>query len=48
MQAWLASPDHRQNLLSTNWTSFGVAVHAGATFLGAGGVALWANEFAGP
>lgn len=48
MQAWLASPDHRQNLLSTNWTSFGVAVHEGATFLGAGGVALWANEFAGP
>jgi uncharacterized protein YkwD len=48
MQAWLASPDHRQNLLSTNWTSFGVAVHAGTTFLGATGVALWANEFAGP
>jgi uncharacterized protein YkwD len=48
MQAWLASPDHRQNLLSTNWTSFGVAVHADATFLGASGVALWANEFAGP
>jgi uncharacterized protein YkwD len=48
MQAWLASPDHRQNLLSTNWTSFGVAVHEGTTFLGASGVALWANEFAGP
>jgi uncharacterized protein YkwD len=48
MQAWLASPDHRQNLLSTSWTSFGVALHAGATFVGATGVALWANEFAGP
>jgi uncharacterized protein YkwD len=48
MHAWLASPDHRQNLLSTSWTSFGVAVHEGATFPGASGVALWANEFAGP
>jgi uncharacterized protein YkwD len=48
MQAWLASPDHRQNLLSTSWTSFGLALHAGATFLGASGVALWVNEFAGP
>jgi uncharacterized protein YkwD len=48
MQAWLASPDHRENLLSTSWTSFGLALRAGATFLGASGVALWANEFAGP
>ena len=46
MQAWLASPEHRQNLLSTGWTSFGLAVRPGA-FLGKG-VALWANEFAGP
>lgn len=48
MQAWLASPDHRQNLLSTTWTSFGLALHAGASFMGTNGVALWANEFAGP
>jgi uncharacterized protein YkwD len=48
MQAWLASPDHRQNLLSTDWTSFGLALHSNATFLGSGNVALWANEFAGP
>jgi uncharacterized protein YkwD len=48
MQAWLGSPDHRQILLSTEWTSFGLAFHESATFLGAGGVALWANEFAGP
>jgi uncharacterized protein YkwD len=48
MQAWLGSPDHRQNLLSTEWTSFGLALHESATFLGASGVALWANEFAGP
>jgi uncharacterized protein YkwD len=48
MQVWLGSPDHRQNLLSTEWTSFGLALHASTTFLGAGGVALWANEFGGP
>jgi len=48
MQAWLASPDHRQNLLSTDWTSFGLAVHPGTTFLGVTGVSLWANEFTGP
>ena len=48
MQAWLASPDHRANLLSTSWTSFGLGVRTGTTFLGYGGVALWANEFAGP
>lgn len=48
MQAWLASPDHRQNLLSTGWTSFGLALHADTTFTGANGGALWANEFAGP
>jgi len=48
MQAWLASPDHRQNLLSTDWTSFGLALHSNATFLGSGNVTLWANEFAGP
>ncbi len=47
MQSWLASPDHRQNLLSTSWTSFGLALHAGTPFLGSTGVALWANEFAG-
>jgi uncharacterized protein YkwD len=48
MQAWLASPDHRQNLLSTGWTSFGVALHPDTTFMGANGMTLWANEFAGP
>ena len=48
MQAWLASPDHRQNLLSTNWTSFGLALHAGSTLLGSSNIALWVNEFAGP
>lgn len=46
MQAWLSSPNHRANLLSTNWTTFGLGVRTGMTFLGYDGVALWANEFA--
>ena len=44
MAAWLASPAHRQNLLSGQWKSFGLGVRVG-TFLGYSGVAIWANEF---
>lgn len=44
MAAWLASPPHRQNLLSGQWKSFGLGVHVGS-FLGYSGVAIWANEF---
>ena len=48
MQVWLASPEHRQVLLSADWTTFGLAVREDTTFLGGSHVALWANEFAGP
>jgi len=44
MAAWLASPPHRQNLLSGQWKSFGLGVRVGS-FLGYSGVAIWANEF---
>jgi uncharacterized protein YkwD len=44
MAAWLASPPHRQNLLSGQWKSFGLGVHVGS-FLGYSGIAIWANEF---
>jgi uncharacterized protein YkwD len=44
MAAWLASPAHRQNLLSGQWKSFGLGVRVGS-FLGYSGVAIWANEF---
>jgi uncharacterized protein YkwD len=48
MQVWLASPEHRQVLLSADWTTFGLAVRQNTTFLGDSHVVLWANEFAGP
>jgi uncharacterized protein YkwD len=44
MADWLASPPHRENLLSGQWKSFGLGVRE-STFLGYSGVALWANEF---
>jgi uncharacterized protein YkwD len=44
MASWLASPPHRQNLLSGDWRSFGLGVRTGK-FLGYAGVAIWANEF---
>jgi uncharacterized protein YkwD len=47
MAAWLASPDHRRNLLDPAWSTFGLGVRPGMTFLGLPGVAVWANEFAG-
>jgi len=48
MQAWLDSPDHRANLLSRSYTTFGLAVRPATTFLGYQDIAIWANEFAGP
>ena len=45
MAAWLASPPHRQNLLSPDWKSFGLGVRSGKSFLGYSDVAIWANEF---
>ena len=45
MRMWLASPEHRRNLLSPSWRQFGLAVRLQTEFLGDPGVALWANEF---
>jgi len=48
MAAWLASPDHRANLLTPTWKTVGIGVRPSATFLGDRRVSLWANEFATP
>jgi uncharacterized protein YkwD len=45
MQVWLDSPEHRENLLSARWTSFGLGVRTGKTFLGYPDATLWATEF---
>jgi len=45
MDMWLHSPEHRRNLLSSQWRDFGLGVRAGFDFLGVHGVTLWANEF---
>jgi uncharacterized protein YkwD len=46
MTAWLNSPDHRANIVSPDWKSFGLDLKTSSSFLGYGGVTLWANEFA--
>jgi uncharacterized protein YkwD len=45
MTAWLESPEHRENLLSSRWRSFGLGLRIVKTFLGYSNVALWANDF---
>ena len=45
MASWLASPDHRANLLGRSWESVGVArVHAKRLF-GASNVTVWVMQF---
>jgi uncharacterized protein YkwD len=46
IQAWLASPEHRQILLSPRWTTVGIGLRANTTFLRGSDIAVWANEFA--
>ena len=48
LRAWLASPDHRRNMLDGTWRKFGVAVLAAPRFAGARGVTLWVAEFGAP
>ena len=43
---WLASPEHRANLLHAGWTRIGIGITNG-TFLGNGGVAVVTADFAG-
>jgi len=43
---WLASPEHRANLLHAGWTRIGIGVSQG-TFLGNGGSSVVTADFAG-
>lgn len=43
---WLASPEHRANLLRPGWTRIGIGIVSG-TFLGNGGSAVVTADFAG-
>lgn len=44
MQAWLHSPAHRANLLSTNFSQFGLSLRVGG-LSGKSNVHLWVNQF---
>lgn len=43
---WLASPEHRANLLHAGWTRIGIGITTG-TFLGNGGSSVVTADFAG-
>jgi uncharacterized protein YkwD len=43
---WLASPEHRANLLHAGWTRIGIGIAQG-TFLGNGGSSVVTADFAG-
>ena len=43
---WLASPEHRANLLHAGWTRIGIGISQG-TFLGNGGSSVVTADFAG-
>jgi uncharacterized protein YkwD len=43
---WLASPEHRTNLLHPGWTRIGIGFARG-TFLGNGGATIVTTDFAG-
>jgi uncharacterized protein YkwD len=44
-EAWLESPGHRHNLLASQWSEMGLALRREPSFMGVGGVVLWANLF---
>ena len=46
VQEWLASPEHRANLLRPGFTRIGIGIVSG-TFLGNGGAAVVTADFAG-
>jgi uncharacterized protein YkwD len=48
LRTWLASSEHRHNLLGGSWQRFGVAVLAAPRLAGAHGVILWVAEFGAP
>jgi uncharacterized protein YkwD len=45
VNAWLASPGHRANLLSGRWRDAGVAVVNAPSFAGQRNVRIWVLEF---
>ena len=46
VREWLASPEHRANLLHAGWTRIGIGVASG-TFLGNDGASVVTADFAG-
>lgn len=46
VREWLASPEHRANLLHGGWTRIGIGVSSG-TFLGNAGASVVTADFAG-
>jgi uncharacterized protein YkwD len=46
IREWLASPEHRANLLRPGWTRIGIGIVRG-TFLGNGGSSVVTADFAG-
>ena len=46
IREWLASPEHRANLLHAGWTRIGIGVSSG-TFLGNTGASIVTADFAG-
>jgi uncharacterized protein YkwD len=48
VRSWLASPEHRQNMLAGGWKKFGVAVVSARHLDGAQNVTLWVAEFGEP
>jgi uncharacterized protein YkwD len=46
VREWLASPEHRANLLHAGWTRIGIGITSG-TFLGTSGASVVTADFAG-
>ena len=47
MALWLASPEHRANILRPAWRRQGVSVSVGVSFRGQSNVNVWTSSFAG-
>jgi uncharacterized protein YkwD len=45
MDSWLNSPEHRENILSPDWTEQGLALQTPGSFLGLTGSAIWVSHF---
>jgi len=45
VEAWLASPDHRANILSSEWRDQGIALQQGVSLAGISGASAWVSHF---